>query len=39
VELLEGKKTIGCKWVFKMKQKANGKVECYKMRVVAKGFS
>jgi hypothetical protein len=39
MELLEGRKTIGCKWVFKMKQKANGKVECYKTWVGAKGFS
>lgn len=39
VELLEGRKTIGCKWVFKMKQKANGEVECYKTRVVAKNSS
>lgn len=36
VPLLEGKKTIGCKWVFSIKHKANGSIEIYKARLVAK---
>ena len=30
---------IGCQWVFALKQGANGKVEQYKARIVAKGFN
>jgi hypothetical protein len=34
-----GKKTVGCKWVFTVKQTSEGKVERYKARLVAKGYS
>jgi hypothetical protein len=29
---------VGCKWVFKLKRKADGTIECHKARLVAKGF-
>ena len=38
-ELPKDMKTIGCKWVFKLKKGVDGKVERYKVRLVAKGYS
>jgi hypothetical protein len=39
VQLPKGKKAVGCKWVFTIKQTPEGKVERYKTSLVAKGYS
>ena len=39
VELLAGRKYVGSKWLFKKKFNAQGKVEKYKARLLAKGYS
>ena len=39
VELPKDRKAIGCKWVFKAKQNADGSIAKYKARLVAKGFT
>ncbi|CAI7782202.1 unnamed protein product [Closterium sp. NIES-53] len=38
VELPEGRKAITSKWLFKIKSNADGKIERYKSRLVAKGY-
>ncbi|CAI7800543.1 unnamed protein product [Closterium sp. NIES-53] len=38
VELPEGRKAITSKWLFKIKSDADGKIEYYKSRLVAKGY-
>lgn len=38
VKLPEGRKAIGCRWVFKLKEKSDGTIDKYKVRLVAKGF-
>jgi hypothetical protein len=39
VALLEDKKIIGCKWVYKVKHNADGSVSRCKARLVAKGYA
>jgi len=39
VELTPNKTAIGCKWIFRIKRKANGDIERYKVRLVAKGYT
>ena len=39
VKLSKDRKTIGCTWVFKWNKGVDGKVEKYKVRLVAKGYS
>ena len=39
VKLPEGHNIVGCKWVFRVKHDGNGKVNCFKGRLVAQGFS
>lgn len=39
VDLPKGKNAIGSKWIYKIKYQANGEVERYKTRLVAKGYS
>lgn len=29
---------VGCKWIFKLKRKEDGSIDCYKARLVGKGF-
>ena len=39
VPLPSGKHTIGCKWVYKIKFRLDGSIECYEARLVAKGYT
>lgn len=39
VELPENFKPIGCKWVFKTKKDSKGRIDRYKARLAAKGFT
>jgi hypothetical protein len=39
VPLPAGRKPISYKWVFKIEQGTNGDVECYKAKLVARGFT
>ena len=39
VELPDGIKAIGCKWVFKTKKYSLGNIERHKARLIAKGFN
>jgi len=39
VALPNGKKLVGCKWVYTITYKADGSIERYKARLVAKGFT
>ena len=38
MDLLEGTKPIGCKWVFRWKYNTDGSLQTFKARLVAKGF-
>ena len=39
VELPDGAKQVGCKWVYKTKRDSKGNIERYKSRLVAKGYT
>ncbi len=39
VKLPEGREAISCRWVFKVKHDGCGKIERFKGRLVAKGYS
>jgi fructose-1,6-bisphosphatase len=39
VKLPPNRSAIGSRWVFKVKRNADGSIECYKGRLVAKGYS
>ncbi len=39
VDLPSGRKSVGTKWVLKIKRKADGSIDKYKARLVAKGYT
>nr|KYP33372.1 Retrovirus-related Pol polyprotein from transposon TNT 1-94 [Cajanus cajan] len=39
MELPEGAKKVGVKWVYKTKRKENGEMDKYKARLVVKGYA
>ena len=39
VTLPPGKSVVGCKWIYKIKTRSDGSIECYKTRLVAIGFT
>ena len=38
-DLPEGRDPIGCKWIYDIKHDKHGNVICYKVHLVAQGFS
>ncbi|GKB48669.1 ribonuclease H-like domain-containing protein [Tanacetum coccineum] len=38
VDLPEGRKAIGSKWIYKIKYRSSGEIDIYKARLVAQGF-
>ena len=39
VTLPPRKSVVGCKWIYKIKTRSDGSIECYKAHLVAKGFT
>ena len=39
VDLSDGVKPMGCKWIYKRKRGVDGKVKTFKAKLVAKGYT